>query len=113
VELTVKQKQHLRALAHSLKPLVQIGSKGIQDTLVTQIDEQLSAHELIKVRFNTESSVEPADVADDLVARTRCQLVQRSGRVLVLYRRNDQKPKIELPKATKGKSRPAPSTPPS
>jgi RNA-binding protein len=99
VELTAKQKQHLRALAHPLKPLVQIGTKGIQDSLVQQISDQLVAHELIKVRFNTESSVEPADAAADLVARTRSQLVQRSGRILVLYRRHPEKPKIELPKA--------------
>jgi RNA-binding protein len=100
VELTAKQKQHLRALAHPLKPLVQIGAKGIQDSLVQQINEQLVAHELIKVRFNTESSVEPADaVVADLVTRTRSQLVQSSGRILVLYRRHPEKPKIELPKA--------------
>jgi RNA-binding protein len=99
MELTPKQKQHLRALAHSLKPLVQIGTKGIADNLVLQINDQLLAHELIKVRFNSESSVEPADVAAELVLRTRSQLVQQSGRVLVLYRRHDEKPKIELPKA--------------
>jgi RNA-binding protein len=108
VELTAKQKQYLRALAHSLKPLVQIGSKGIPDSVVTQIGEQLVAHELIKVRFNSESSVEPADVTAELVTRTRSQLVQRSGRVLVLYRRHPEKPKIELPKAKKG---PTPSLP--
>ncbi len=99
MELTAKQKQHLRALAHPLKPLVQIGAKGIQDSLIQQISEQLVAHELIKVRFNTESSVEPADVVADLVTRTRSQLVQHSGRILVLYRRHAEKPKIELPKA--------------
>jgi RNA-binding protein len=99
VELTAKQKQYLRSLAHPQKPLVQIGTKGIPDSVVEQISEQLSAHELIKVRFNTESSVEPADVAGELTSRTKSQLVQSSGRVLVLYRRHDEKPKIELPKA--------------
>jgi RNA-binding protein len=99
VLLTAKQKQYLRTLAHSLKPLVQIGAKGIQDSLIAQINEQLLAHELIKVRFNTESTVEPEEVAPDLLARTKSQLVQHSGRVLVLYRRHDEKPKIELPKA--------------
>lgn len=98
MELTAKQKQHLRALAHTLKPVVQIGSKGVQDSLVQQIIDQLLAHELIKVRFNTESSVEPAEATLDLVARTHSQLVQRSGRIVVLYRRHAEKPKIELPK---------------
>ena len=52
MELTAKQKQYLRGLAHPQKPLVQIGTKGIQDSVVEQISEQLSAHELVKVRFN-------------------------------------------------------------
>ena len=99
MELTAKQKQHLRSLAHSQKPLVQIGTKGIPESVIEQISEQLSAHELIKVRFNTESSVEPADVVGELTSRTKSHLVQSSGRVLVLYRRHDEKPKIELPKA--------------
>lgn len=109
MELTAKQKQYLRGLAHPQKPLVQIGTKGIQDSVIAQISEQLAAHELIKVRFNTESTVEPGDVADDLVARTKSQLVQASGRVLLLYRRHDEKPKIELPKA-KRSARPATSS---
>jgi RNA-binding protein len=99
VQLTAKQKQFLKGLAHGLEPLVQVGSKGISENLVGQIRDQLEAHELIKVRFNTECAVEPADVADDLVARTRSQLVQKMGRMLILYRRHDEKPRIELPKA--------------
>ena len=96
--LSVKQRQYLRALAHSQKPLVQVGSKGIGETVVEQIRAQLAAHELVKVRFNTESAVEPAEVAAELTAQTRSHLVQQSGRVLTLYRRRDQKPGIELPK---------------
>ncbi len=95
--LTPKQKQYLKALAHPLKPLVQVGAKGIGDSLVQQISEQLAAHELIKIRFNTESAVEPSTAADELASRTRSQLVQKVGRTLVLYRQHDQQPKIVLP----------------
>ena len=77
---------------------MQIGNKGVSDSVIEQIRDQLVAHELIKVRFNTESSVEPADVAEELVTRTKSQLVQKMGRILVLYRRHDEKPRIELPK---------------
>jgi RNA-binding protein len=97
VQLTAKQKQHLKSLAHKLDPVVQVGSKGITDHLIEQIREQLVAHELIKVRFNTESAVQPAESAEELAARTRSHLVQKTGRVLTLYRRHDEKPRIELP----------------
>jgi RNA-binding protein len=103
-ELTAKQRQYLRGLAHAQKPLVQIGAKGIGDKVIEQIREQLQAHELVKIRFNTESAVEPAEVAADLALQTRSQLVQQSGRMLLLYRRHDQKPKIELPKRARGAS---------
>jgi RNA-binding protein len=98
VQLTAKQRQHLRSLAHGLEPIVQVGNKGVSDALIDQIREQLVAHELIKVRFNTECGVEPAQVADELAASTKSQLVQKLGRVIVLYRRHDEKPRIELPK---------------
>ena len=97
-QLTAKQRQFLRGLAHSQKPVVQIGSKGMGEGVIEQIRAQLEAHELIKVRFNTECAVEPSEVSADIVTQTRSHLVQHSGRVLTLYRRHDQKPKIELPK---------------
>ena len=98
MELTAKQRQYLRGLAHSQKPVVQIGSKGVGESVFEQIRAQLQAHELIKVRFNTESAVEPADAAPEVLSQTKSLLVQQSGRVLTLYRRREQKPTIELPK---------------
>lgn len=98
LSLTSRQTTYLRSLAHPLKPLVQVGSKGIADNLIEQIRDQLKAHELIKIRFNTESAVEPAEVADELARRTASHIVQRLGRMLVLYRRHDTQPRIELPK---------------
>jgi RNA-binding protein len=77
--------------------LVQIGTKGIGPSVIEQIDAQLLAHELVKVRFNTESTVEPAEAVDEVVARTNSELVQKMGRILILYRRHDEKPKIALP----------------
>lgn len=98
--LTAKQKQYLKALAHPLKPLVQVGNKGIGEGLIQQIAEQLRAHELIKVRFNTESAVKPAAVAEQLASSTTSEVVQQLGRTLVLYRRHDKAPKIQLPRQT-------------
>jgi len=102
MRLTSKQKQYLKALAHPLKPLVQVGAKGLGEGLFEQVETQLVAHELIKIRFNTESAVEPADVAAELAKRTTSQLVQKKGRTLVLYRRRDQHPTIVLPSAKAG-----------
>jgi RNA-binding protein len=104
VTLSAKQRQFLKSLAHPLKPLVQIGTKGIGDTVIEQIETQLLAHELIKVRFNTESAVEPAEAMEELALRTKSELVQKTGRILVLYRRHAEKPKIDLPKVSRSRA---------
>jgi RNA-binding protein len=109
VELTAKQRQYLRGLAHALKPLVQIGTKGVGDSLVEQIKAQLVAHELVKIRFNTESAVEPDEVTADLILKTQSQLVTQTGRTLLIYRRREFKPAIELPKLARP-GQPAPSS---
>lgn len=97
-ELTGKQKSHLRALAHELEPVVQVGKGGLSEGVVAQVREQLKAHELIKVRFSKECESQPGDAAEPLSKEAACHVVQKVGRVLTLYRRHDNKPKIELPR---------------
>ena len=48
--MTGKQKRYLRSLAHSLKPVVQIGKQGLSRETLVQIEKQLDDHELIKVK---------------------------------------------------------------
>ena len=49
--LTGAQKKKLKSIAHSLKPLVLIGQKGLTGTLVDSIHKSLDDHELIKIKF--------------------------------------------------------------
>lgn len=96
--LNPKQKQFLRALAHELNPVVQVGKNGLSDSTFDQIREQLKAHELIKVKFLKEAPVDPAEAAPLVESATNSEVVQQLGRLLIVYRRHDNKPKIELPK---------------
>ena len=47
--LTGKQKRYLRSLAHNIDPIFQIGKAGINDNMISQIDETLENRELIKM----------------------------------------------------------------
>lgn len=98
--LTAKQRQHLRALAHHLDPIVQIGKDGVTGAIIAQVEEAIVAHELIKVRIGTECPMERGEVAEAVAAGTRSDIVQTIGRVIVAYRRRPQKPKVELPTKT-------------
>lgn len=101
--LTGKQRSYLRALAHDMDPVVQVGKAGLSEAVVEQVREQLKAHELIKIRFAKECDVNPEQASDPLAAQVPCHVVQKAGRVLTVYKRHDNKPKIELPKATRVK----------
>lgn len=95
--LTGKQKAHLRGLGNTLEPVIQLGKGGITDTVITQVDDALTAHELIKGRVLKNCDGEPNDVAAELTEAAKAELVQLVGRVFLLYRRSPDKPRIILP----------------
>jgi RNA-binding protein len=49
MELSEKQKKHLRRLAHPLSPLVMLGNAGLTDGVVAELERALAHHELVKV----------------------------------------------------------------
>ncbi len=99
--LTGKQKSFLRALAHPLKPVVQIGHNGLTDGVVSQIDGALQTHELIKIKLTGEDEEASAkELAPEIAQRTRSTVAQVIGKTMVLYRARKKDPTIVLPKAT-------------
>lgn len=95
--LTSKQVKLLKGMAHDLKPVVQVGAKGITHAVVRQIQQQLEAHELIKVQVPYEGDERKASGAK-LANETDSELVQVIGKIVVLYRPNPDEPVIELPR---------------
>jgi RNA-binding protein len=97
--LTGKQRSFLRALAHSLKPVVQIGHGGLTDSVLAAIDGALSTHELIKVRITGKEDASAPELALEIAASTRSSVAQVIGKTLVVYRARKKDPVIILPKA--------------
>lgn len=96
MSLTESQCKHLRGLGHGLKPLVFIGSGGLSDPVVAEVDSTLAHHELIKIRVRSGSREERDAVIGEIVARTAAELIQRVGNVALIYRPAEE-PKIRLP----------------
>jgi RNA-binding protein len=97
MELSEKQKKHLRRLAHPLSPLVMLGNAGLTDGVVAELERALAHHELVKVSARVgERDARNAALAT-LAARTSSALVQRIGHVGVFYRRRPDLPKILIP----------------
>lgn len=98
--LDAHQKTHLRRLGHGLDPVVQIGKSGLSEAVMEQLRAQFAAHELLKVKLAAKATVELDEVAERIPAETGARLVQRIGRVLLLYRPHDDPDdrRIQLPK---------------
>lgn len=100
-ELTGKQKRFLRARAHELDPVVQIGNAGLTEGVVNQMDRALEHHELIKVKLAREAPLTKEEATSKLPQETGSHLVGQVGRVVILYRARKKDPTIELPRPDK------------
>lgn len=86
MNLNNKQKQHLKGLAHSLKPVVMLGNNGLTEGVLAEIEQALEHHELIKVKIAAEERETKTLIADAIVRESGASKVQVIGNILVLYR---------------------------
>ncbi len=97
--LTPRQRQYLRGLAHPLSPVVRVGRGGVSEAVIEETKKSLLAHELVKVRIDSDEGKQRKALADQLAAATGAEIAGIVGKVAMLYRRRDEKPKIELPES--------------
>lgn len=95
--LNPKQKAYLKALAHSLKPVFQIGKDGLNENMLQEVLNYLNKHELMKISILQNSSV-TFDEAEAYFEMANIEFVQKIGRTMVLYKHSDKvKEPIVLP----------------
>ncbi|OIJ16181.1 RNA-binding protein [Anaerobacillus arseniciselenatis] len=95
--LTGKQKRFLRAEAHHLNPIFQVGKGCVNENMVKQIADALEARELLKVSVLQSCEMDKEEVAKRLSAGTRSELVQIIGNTIVLYKESRENKNIQLP----------------
>lgn len=94
------QRKYLRGLAHSLKPIILIGQRGTSEAVAKALDQALTTHELVKVKFVEGKEKENKQKqAAQLERSTGAQLVGHIGHTLIYYRPHPEvdKRKIVLP----------------
>jgi len=84
-----RELRELKAKAQRLKPLVKLGKEGLSESFLRGLDQALSDHELVKVKFE-EFKDQKKELAPALAARARAQIIMRVGNVVVLFRRRAQ-----------------------
>lgn len=97
--LTGKQRSYLKSLAHSKKPLTQIGKEGINDGFIEQMNILLEQHELVKINVLDNSGEAAQDVANELCEALNAEFVQAIGHKFTIYRQSRENPMIMIPGA--------------
>jgi len=83
--LDKETRRALKARAHPLKPLVQIGRNGLTPAALANIDHALADHTLIKVRFNDHKQ-RKEELSQEIADKTRADIVDIIGHTLILHR---------------------------
>ncbi len=97
MKLNESQKKVLRGLGHQLKPIVLIGDAGLTESVLTEFLAALKHHELLKVRVRTGDREIRDRIIGELCDRGSAGLVARTGNVALLFRQNEDKPRITMP----------------
>lgn len=96
MELNQQNRKKLKALAHSLKPVVIIGQQGLKETIHNEIELALDFHQLIKVKISGADKEARTVLADTLSQKHNAYHVQTIGNIIILYRQNKKKDNLLL-----------------
>ena len=84
-ELRGKQKPFLRAQAHDMRPVFQIGKHPLTEEVIREYEDALSKRELMKVQVLQNSNMTAKEAAAFIEEHSEINVVQVIGKVLVLY----------------------------
>lgn len=92
--LTPQERSKLRSYSNPLKDLVFIGKEGLTDNVCKQIDDNLYAHELIKIKVQKSVNDDIKAFANEIEERCKCEVVAIMGNKIIVYKVTE-KPKFE------------------
>ncbi|MGB4913495.1 MAG: ribosome assembly RNA-binding protein YhbY [Candidatus Dechloromonas phosphoritropha] len=110
LQLSSVARRELRARAHNLNPVVSIAENGLTAGVLNEIDVNLKAHELIKVRVHGDSREDRVAYLEQICADLNAAPVQHIGKLLVVYR-PAEKPAVAVNPEKRPKSRRPASAP--
>ena len=88
--LNTQQKKSLRGIAHHLDPVVAVSERGLSEGIVEETERALRDHELIKIKVFGIDRAARDEITTTLAAQTQAVVLQKIGKVAVLYRSNPQ-----------------------
>lgn len=86
LQLSSDQRRELRARAHNINPVVSISEKGLTEAVLREIELNLKAHELIKIRVYGDSRENRISYLEQICEKLEAGAVQHIGKLLIVYR---------------------------
>ncbi len=86
LDITSQERSALRAAAHPLRPVVLIGDRGLTESVLKEIDLNLKAHQLIKVRVAGDDREARGSMLETICETLSCANVHHLGKTLIIYR---------------------------
>lgn len=90
------ERRALKALAHALDPVVMIGDHGLTPAVILEIERNLKAHELIKVRASTGDREARESWLHEICQALHAAPVQHIGKMLVIWRKQPAPAEVKL-----------------
>lgn len=84
--ITSQERSALRAAAHPLRPVVLIGDRGLTESVLKEIDLNLKAHQLMKVRIAGDDREARVAMMETICETLSCADVHHLGKTLIIYR---------------------------
>jgi RNA-binding protein len=94
--LNSKQISYLKSLSHSINAVVQIGNKGLSESVIKEIEESIKAHELIKIQVQDNDKTKRQEILNLICKKLGTVSINHIGKQLIVFKPNAE-PKIKLP----------------
>ena len=86
LQLSSDERRALRARAHDLNPVVSIAENGLTEAVLKEIETNLKAHELIKIRVYGDVRADREAYLEKICNELSAAAVQHIGKLLIVYR---------------------------
>ena len=83
---SIREKKYLKAIGHTLKPIVIVSHKGLADSIKDEIDRALNDHELIKIKIITTHREDRKEITKQICKHHNAECIQSVGHVTLIYR---------------------------
>jgi len=90
ITLSPIERRTLKAKAHELVPVVMIGDHGLTPAIIREIDRNLKAHELIKIRASTDDREQRAKWFDEICDALNAAPIQHIGKIYIIWRHSPE-----------------------